>query len=456
MTKMNKLLALRPRYIISPGGRIVSGKSVIFSREGIIDIVEHGKEREYGVEEIITREHHLLMPGFIDAHTHTQQILLRGAISDQLLQLPPIWTELLIPFEKKLDYKLAYLSSILSIANMIDAGTVYFVEAGAPHPEALINALKDAGMSGAVSPSTYDILPGDERDPDEVLKLYNRLWNMRDTGIDIWYSVREVMMCSPRLIKLLVEEARRKKTGLTYHIAEYQGEVDYTLSKYMLRPLEYMDKLGATDIKPLIAAHGVYLSRDEILLANEKSVGIAWCPTVDSLLMGKHWGPEHLLSVKNLLIGLGSDGGAFTRLDLLTEVKTARSIAKSFGVMSRYDKTIMNTLESYKMITGFEGRIIGKDFSIKPGSKAYFITIDLYGLGLIPGHEVLDTVISFASPVDIVDVVVNGRFLKKERRLVTIDTRKLVEELASHFPYIKEVVVELLQEIRKRRNQLIQ
>ncbi len=451
----HKLYAIRPRFIIGPQYRIITDKSIIFCKDGIVDIVDHGRENEYGVEEVFVRDSHVLLPGFIDAHTHTQQILLRGVITDEMLQLPPIWTELLIPFEKKLNFELAYLSSLLSIADMVNNGTVYFVEAGAPYPDALIRALLDTGMRGAVTISTYDKLSGEENSPEEIISIYNNLWRFREKGIDIWYSIREVMMCSPKLIKMIVEEALNKKTGLTYHIAEYQGEVDYTLSKYLLRPLELMDRLGATNVKPSIAAHGIYLSKEEIDIVIKKSINIAWCPTVDSLLMGNHWGPSFLNIVKDLYISLGSDGGAFTRLDLLGEARIARSLTKSQSVALRYDKAALKTTELYKMLTGHEGRIVGKDFSIKKGNKAYFITIDLRNLGQPVDYNIIDKLISFATSSDITDVVVDGVFLKKNNQLTTINIHDIRRRLEKYYSYIIDTINELLQNIMSRRQNIL-
>lgn len=74
------------------------------------------------------------MPGLIDAHTHTQQVLLRSFINDERLALPPIWTKLLIPFEDLLTDELAYLSSLVSVAAMAKNGVTLFIEAGAPSP----------------------------------------------------------------------------------------------------------------------------------------------------------------------------------------------------------------------------------------------------------------------------------------------------------------------------------
>ncbi|WP_054855213.1 amidohydrolase family protein [Vulcanisaeta sp. JCM 16161] len=148
--------------------------------------------------------------------------------------------------------------------------------------------------------------------------------------------------------------------GITYHLGEYQGEVDHTLAKYGARPLEVFDRLGLTLIRPTVIAHAVYLSSRERAIVRDRGLGIAWCPTVDSLIMGQHWLPMF----NDTLFGFGSDGGAFTGLDLLHEVKVARAVGKALTVSMTYDKSSFNSITMLRALTGWGGLLVGDSVGV--------------------------------------------------------------------------------------------
>ncbi len=427
--------AIRARYVLTEKD-LAREKSVVVEDGRVKALVPWGEE---GVEEILERKEHIVLPGFVDCHTHTQQILLRASIGDELLQLPPIWTGYLIPFERRLDDDLALLSSRLSIANMVRSGTTFFVEAGAPRPMALIEAMKESGMAGAVTLSTFDILDAETPSAGELIERTERLMREARDTVEVWGSLREIMMQSETLMLGIADLCRRRGTGITYHLGEYQGEVDYSLSKYRKRPLEVMEDLGITDIRPTVIAHGVYFSREEIGILRSKQLGLCWCPTVDSILMGPHWAPL----VEGVRLGIGSDGGAFTTLDLLHEVKVARAVGKALAVSLRYEKTALGTSDLIKALTGDFGRIVGHNNSLLPGSEANMTVVSLEPQWLYPAHDPAEAVISFAGARDVVDTVVAGRILMRGRKMETIDEGKLTEDLEKNREKIKGIVEEL-------------
>ena len=321
-------LVLKAKYVVIPEPlRVIVDGAIAIDDGVVIDIGREGDIVEkYRGEEVVERKRHAVLPGFVDGHVHTQQLFLRTAIGDQELQLPHIWTELLIPFEETLSKEQAYLSSLSSILQMIRYGTTYFIEAGAPYPEELVKAMRETGIKGVVTLSSFNIYKDQVLDPrrivgetEDLIKKYHGL----DGRIYVWASIREIMMATQDLIEELRDLARKYGTGITYHLGEYQGEVDYSLVKYGMRPLEYYDKIGLTTIKPTVIAHGVFFSDREVDIVRSRGLTVAWCPTVDSIYMAPHWiAFKHLGKTPFILC---SDGGAFSNLDLLYEVKIARA-----------------------------------------------------------------------------------------------------------------------------------
>ena len=362
-------LIIRAKYVITMGDPLVIEDGAVAIKDGVIVSVDRADRvmSNFKAEEIIERGKHILMPGLIDAHTHTQQVFLRSFVNDRRLSLPQIWTKLLIPFEDLLTDDLAYLSSLVSIVGMVKNGITTFIETGAPKPLELIRAVNEVGIRGIITPSTFDIGENKLLDTKEVIRRVEDLLPHVNDRVRVWCSIRQIMMASLELLMGVSDFCLRHGLGITYHMGEYQGEIDYSFMKYGKRPLEVFDELGLTGIKPTVIAHGVYLSIKERGIIKERGLGIAWCPTVDSIYMGPHWLPLF----GDYMFGIGSDGGGFTDLDLFHEARVARAVGKALTIGINYDKSSFNTITLMRALTGWGGRLINDNVGVmRPGYRA--------------------------------------------------------------------------------------
>lgn len=441
------------KYIVTAdyANRVIP-KGAIAIRSG--QIVDVGGESEirskYIADEIIEKRHHLITPGLIDCHTHTQQYLLRSAVNDLMLQLPPIWTKVLVPFERMMGEKLAELSTRASIANMLKNGITYFIEAGAPYPEILAQEVLASGIKGVITYATYDITDDKVAEPWDILKRVEALlktYGVVSNDLRVWMSLRQVMMVSEELMNRVIELSEKYATGLTMHLAEYQGEVDYVLSKYGVRPLKYMVEKGLDRVKPVVLAHGLFLSPGELELIKKYGFGVCWCPTVDSWLMGIHW--AGYVDLKNVKIGIGSDGGAWNKLDLLHEAKIAKSVGKAVTNALLYFKAGLDSSTLLNMITGSKGLITNdKVGRIEKGYSADLTIFDSRNIKTLPVHDPVEALLNYMEGDNVTDVMINGKFIVKESRLITVNEEKIVEDLMNEEENILEILKELLKQIK--------
>lgn len=441
-------LILAAKYIVTLDSyNRVFHRGAIAIKNGIV--VEVGREEDvrskYRAEEVVERRHHIVVPGLVDCHTHTQQYLLRSVLTDEMLQLPPVWTKVLVPFERAMSRELARLSVKASIANMLRNGITYFVEAGAPYPDVLAEEVLKTGVKGVVTYATYDIAEERVAEPEHVLREAKRLiekYGTISSNLRVWMSIRQVMMASEKLLEAIVEIAREHEIGLTIHLGEYQGEVDYTLAKYGKRPLEYMIMKGLGDIKPVVISHGLFLSPREIDLAKKFGFGICWCPTVDSWITGAHW--LGLIKPEELKVGIGSDGGAWNRLDILHEVKIARAISKTLGNSILYFKAGLDSNTAMKMLTASQGEVVGEKIGkIEKGYPADITVLSFKSTTLLPVVNPVDLVVNYMEGGDVTDVLVNGKFLVKNNQILVLDEEEIIKELLDREQTIKSIIEEL-------------
>ncbi|MEM4914212.1 MAG: amidohydrolase family protein [Desulfurococcaceae archaeon] len=128
-------------------------------------------------------------------------------------------------------------------------------------------------------------------------------------------------------------------------------------------------------VKLVIIAHGAYFSPREVRILRDYGFGLCWCPSVDSWLMGMHW--IGLTDVEGLKLGIGSDGGAWSRADLLYEVKVAKALGKAMSVSVTYFKAGLDSNTLLKMLTGSAGSLVGERIGrLEKGFAADIVVLD--------------------------------------------------------------------------------
>ena len=440
------------RYVVTLDrfNRVIPRGAIAIKDGVIVDVGESGDILgKYAAEEIVERKHHVIIPGLVYCHTHAQQYLLRSAINDLMLQLPPVWTKVLVPFEKMMGEGLARLSSQASIANMLRNGITYFIEAGAPYPEILAQEVVSSGIKGVVTYATYNLSDGDFIESKEVLMRVRELYERYGGSgkLRVWMSIRQVMMATEDLIDAVIEMSREYGVGLTLHLGEYQGEVDYTLAKYGQRPLEHMLGRGLKYVKPVVIAHGVFFSPSEVELVKKYELGVCWCPTVDSWLMGPHW--AGLTNIQNMKLGIGSDGGAWGRQDLLHEAKIAKALGKAVANAMTYFKAGLDSTTLLDMLTGSRGSMIRENIGrIEKGYAADLTILNTKSTKTLPLNNPVDLVVNYLEGDDVTDVLINGKLVVENSRVTTVNEEKVMEELLNREEEIKEKINELLKQLK--------
>ncbi|WP_440059496.1 amidohydrolase family protein [Thermogladius sp. 4427co] len=440
---------IRSKYVITLDSEDVIRDGGIVVKDGEIIAVGRFNEISSRYEgELIEKPCGITTPGFIDCHTHTQQILLRSFIGDEWLQLPPVWTKLLVPFERSMSPDLALFSTKLSIYGMLRNGTTAFVEAASPFPDILAEWVVKSGIRGFITPATYNISEEIHEDPDKVFERVADFYSKyagKDPRLKIWMSLRQVMMASDDLIEKIIDYALKHETGFTMHLAEYQGEVDFTLGKTGKRPLEYMLERGVSKLKNVILAHAVFLSPSEVEIIRKLKIGICWCPTIDSWLMGPHW--IGLSNIRDLNIGIGSDGGAWNRLDLLHESKVAKALGKGLAASMLYYKAGLDSRTIMRMLTGNRGELVGEKIGVlKPGYRADIVVFDACKALNLPVHDPIEAVVNYLEGDSITDVFVEGKHIVADGRVLTISEEDLLKE----YQRIEPELTDLLHRLRER------
>ena len=375
----------------------------------------------------------LWMPGLVDGHMHTGQQLLKGAVLDEL---PMIWTRIMLPFESTLTPEKMSLSAGLAAIEMIKSGTTGFVDAGSYFMEEAARVYLKSGLRGALSHSAMDQgnFPDSIRQTtEEVLETEDRLFQeFHGKGnLKIFYSLRALMNCSQDLIEKTAEKAAEKNTFFQAHMNEYAGEVNYTLEKFKMRPVEYLDSLGVLNDR-FVAAHGLMLSAHERALLGEKGGKVVHCAFSNC---GKGVPDTPDLLERGICVGLGTDGAAHGGLSLWNEMKIFRSVMNAFWGVKNADPAVMPAGKILKLATCGSANVMGETQCgvLKEGYKADMISINWNQPQLMATSNKVNTLLECVCGNDVQDSMVNGKFLMQNRQVLTLDEEKLMWQAGKYF-----------------------
>ena len=422
---MTKFL-IRPDFILSGGDNWeVLNDGEILVEDGIIVYI--GQQRDYGVSEIdriIEGKNKLVMPGFVNTHTHAAMTLFRSFADDMPLMEwlgKKIW-----PAEARLNKEDIYWGTMLAIGEMIRSGTTCFADMYF-HMDEVARASLESGIRASLAQGLIGIDPDKGTAGLKQSKSLISNWHGSGEGrITIMLGPHAPYTCPPRYLQDVMAIAAELKVPLHIHLAETRDEVRECLDKWGKRPVELMDSIGLFAHR-VLAAHCVHLSEGEIEILAEKRVSIAHNPG-SNLKLGSGIAPLKDLLAAGAHISLGTDGAASNNnLDMLEELRLAALLAKGL----HEDPTVIPARNALKLATanGTQALFLEESLgTLVEGAPADLIMLDLLKPHLYPRHDLCAHLVYAAAAADVELVMVNGKLLMEQRKLLTIDEERVLYE----------------------------
>lgn len=395
--------------------------------------------------EVIDGSRYILYPGLVNTHHHLYQTFSRNLKDAQNLELFD-WLKYLYEIWKNLNEDTVYYSSMTGMAELLKTGCTTCLDHHYVFPEGTsgvsllsqqFRAADELGMRFYATRGSMDLSVKDGGfPPDSVTQTVDEIMRDSEEVIDRFhdpapFSMHRVALapCSPFSVsrELLSETAviaRKKHVRLHTHVAETKDEENYTLQKYGVRPLAYMEEVGWTG-PDVWYAHGIHFNSDELKKLAATGTGVAHCPASNmKLSSGVAKIPEMLkLGVP---VGLAVDGSASNDgSSLLEEIRTCYLLHRL-----TWSKAAPSGYDILKLATRGSARLLGRDDigSVEAGKAADFFMIDCNRIALAGAlsdpADILGTV-GYRS--DVSYTVVNGKVVVKDGRLVNVDEEKLSE-----------------------------
>jgi 5-methylthioadenosine/S-adenosylhomocysteine deaminase len=386
--------------------------------------------RTYSPRGVLDGTDKLAIPGLIDAHTHTAQHLLRGAVIDER---PIVWQRILIPFESKLTDEDIYHSARLACLQMARAGITTFGDAGVLEVEGIIRAAGESGMRATISRFAADehngLIPPWYADTASVVigkteMLFRQYDGSSDGRLHIAFSITGPDNASPALVEGAAAAARQYGTILHIHVG--QAETQHCLQRYGLRPVEYLAEYGAVGPN-LLAAHAVRLSDREVLMLAERDARVVHCPEGNLLDLGFPKTPAMLaLGIK---VGLGTDGAKRSDLDLFYQMRLLKAALTAHAGVPIADAVVLPIQQAFRMPTAGSAAALGMEDAVgtlEAGKKADIVLLRWREPHFFPAQRIFPMIFSVANARDVNDVIVDGRLIVKDRIHQLLDAEEVM------------------------------
>jgi 5-methylthioadenosine/S-adenosylhomocysteine deaminase len=410
------VLTMDEHYTIYPSGSVAIGGGAICA------VGRLGPEYD-GVETIDCRGR-VVMPGLVNAHTHAPMTMLRGLADDLRLD---VWLlGYMMPVERAFvrpDF--VGLGTRLACAEMIRSGTTCFADMYY-FEEAVADGAAEAGMRAVCGQTVLKFPTPDATSfEDSLARARDFIVRWKDHPLVVpAIAPHAPYTCTVEILRACAELACDTDVPLLTHLAETALEVDQSRREHGMPVVPWVMKQGLFGAR-VVAAHCVHVDEGEMRALKNARVGVAHNPT-SNLKLGSGVAPVAKMLALGVTVGIGTDGAASNNdLDMFEEIRLAALLAKGING----DPTALPARDALAMATRIGaqavhlGAITG---SLEAGKRADLIVVDVDQVHNVPGflrdhNAIYSQLVYAAKSTDVVDVMCDGKWLMRDRRLLTLD-----------------------------------
>lgn len=396
-------------------------------------------------DEVIDGSHMVMYPGLINTHHHLYQTFSRNLPQVQNMELFP-WLKTLYEIWKNVDEDVTYYSSLTGMGELLKNGCTTCLDHHYVFPKGHESGILDAqfaaadalGMRFHATRGSMDLSVKDGGlPPDSVVQTVDEILADCEEAVKKYhdpnpYSMHQVALapCSPfsvtgELLKESAVLARKLNVRLHTHLAETMDEENYTLERFHMRPLEYMESLGWVG-PDVWFAHGIHFTDEELVRLAETQTGVAHCPISNMKLSSGVAKIPQMLEL-GVPVGLAVDGSASNDgSNLLEEMRVAYLLHRL-----NWSQKAPNGYDFLKMDTRGSASILGRKElgQIAEGMAADFFMIDLNRLELVGAQYDVKSMLCTVGLKGSVDyTVVNGKIVVKEGQLTGVEEALVIEK----------------------------
>jgi 5-methylthioadenosine/S-adenosylhomocysteine deaminase len=426
------------RRVIRDGAVAVRGDRIV-----AVDRADDVRAR-FDTERTLGGTRRFVLPGLIDCHNHLAQALVR----EYALEDYPNIYRVYIPCEIAMDQHDADVSARFGISQLLRAGVTTVAETTCTleHEEPIAQAVMETGIRCAMArglgdrtsklASNYDQIderssfqddPGALREDLATTEEWLTRWSAEGEGrLRPYIHNLGLPSCSDERFLATKDLAVRHDTGVMCHINRDREEIELIFSLFAERPIEHLHRIGALDDR-FVAIHAMLTTDREIRMLAEAGAAVAHAPIVCTDIVSAVT-KVVAMRAAGVTVGLGCDT---VINDLFKVMRIAFVMHGQSSGIPLYDPLAFSTEDAMTMATIDAARALRWDHeigSLEDGKAADVVVVDAENTRLTPAYHPVGTLVRYAVGTDVESVVVAGRVVVDEGRVLTVEEPALLDE----------------------------
>jgi 5-methylthioadenosine/S-adenosylhomocysteine deaminase len=418
--------------VLAPGSVAIDGSRIVAVDRP--ETVAAG----YRAAATIDAHEHLVLPGLINTHTHAPMVLYRGLADD--LALMDWLQKYIFPAEARtVTPEFVRIGTRLAALEMIESGTttyadMYYFE------EEIARVTRAAGLRAVLGQTIIQFPVPDAKTPAEgVARAERFITSFQDDSLITPAVAPHAMYTNNRTTLLACTDlARRWRAPILTHLAETDDEVRLSRQQHQATPAAYLETIGFwTSLT--VAAHGIWVTDDDIAILKRHAVGVAHNPE-SNMKLASGTAPITKYLAAGVPVGIGTDGAASNNdLDMFEAMRQTSLLAKH----ATRDPTVLPAQTVLDMATFGGAKVLGMDRligSLEPGKRADLITVSTAQARQTPMYDPVSHLVYVTRGDDVRTTIVNGKVLMERRQLRTLDRPAVIAEANRMAAKVRESV----------------
>lgn len=435
MTDSSDITIYRADWVLPVAAPVVADGAVAVAGERILAVGPAAQIKgEHPGAVLVDLGSAIIMPGFVNCHSHVEYTLFRGILDDAEFA---DWIIRLVDVKASLTPDDYLISARLGALEAISSGITTIADTS--YGGATLAAA--AGLRGRLYLEVFGV--DDTRFDETMERVLRRLDEAQASapaGFDVGLAPHAPYTVSSRLYRAVSDLARERGLKVMSHVAESHEELTYIRSgsgrfahdyrekmgwermlvqPYGVTPIKYLQQWRVFD-RDFLAVHCVHVTRDDVRILRDAEVAVVHCPKSNAKL-GCGIAPLIDLVRQGVRVGLGTDSPASSNImDMFDEMRTTlllhRAVERDVQVLDAPQCVRMATLGGAEAL-GMEAEV----GSLEAGKRADIIAVDVSRSHFAPITDPYSALVYGASQSDVMLTVVAGRELYRDRAHVGVD-----------------------------------
>ncbi len=431
-------------YLIQDAERVLCGADLLIEGDRIVAVGSVDPVKAEGAT-VISGKGKIAMPGFVNAHTHLYQNMLKGM--GDMLRLKPWCEQVTFPFasiihkeERETDEpQLGYHWAALGAMEMVRSGITSFVDMDIVQ-DGVLKAWQDVGVRGNLALQLVnrwvpkELMVPDEARKEKALGIIDR-WH-KNGKLTVSMAPSTPFACTPEFLIWIRDTAQELDLEIYIHISETKWEVEQAKEETGFTPFGYLEDIGFFE-KPVHAVHCVCVEPEDVDIMKKRKLDVIYNPKSNAKL-GSGIAPIGMYLRNGIPVAVSTDGAASNdSLDMFEEMRFGQLLQKA----SSRDPLEVSVKDMFNMATREGARMMNIDAGVlEEGKLADLVLLDDRGVHMQPINGVLQTVFYCAKSSDVDTVIIGGDVVMQDKQFVTVDETGIIDSAAGLYKEAKAQV----------------